>query len=414
MVADCSDLGPLVLLTGPEAECSALAYGRSLRSLWQIDPETRFINHGAFGATPLIVAEEQTRWRTRVERNTARFFMNDLPGLLRDTAEAVAPFVGTEPDRVAFTENASSATGAVLRSLDFRPGDEILTTDHVYGAVRNNISYICHRTGAVAVEAAIPLPVIDANAAIAAIEERLTEKTKLIVIDHVTSASALEFPIKGIVELCRGRGVPVLIDGAHAPGMLELNIDAIGADWYVANCHKWLCAPKGAAFIVVADRPVLPIHPLVISHAYGRGFTAEFDKVGTRDPSSWLCIPAAIDFHESLGGAALRSRNRAMAAKIAVSLCDEAGLSLAGHLELSHSMISLVIPGAGPATREECTRIHDVLYDRYGFEAAITAVCGTVCLRLSVHAYNDESDYAGLGAALLDAIAPASVGGLRR
>ena len=379
-------------------------YGRALLPLWQIEPGTRFINHGAFGATPRLVSAEQARWRERMEANTARFFMSELPGLLRRTAVETAPFLGTAPERLAFVENVSAGTSAVLRSLDFAPGDEILTTDHVYNAVRNLLRHVAERTGAVLREAALPVPVTGADAVIDAIRGGLGERTRLVVIDHVTSASALEFPVREIVALCRARGVPVLVDGAHAPGLLDLAIDQIGADWYVGNCHKWLCAPKGAAFIAVAERPTQPIHPLVISHAYGQGFAAEFDKVGTRDPSSWLSIPEAIRFHESLGGPKLRARNRALARQLGDGLESGFGLERAGRPELQHALVAFQLPGDVPATREHAVRLRDILYDRHGFEAAITTVRGALNLRISVHAYNEAADYDGLGEAVLEAI----------
>lgn len=385
-------------------------YGRALLPLWQIEPATRFINHGAFGATPRRVAAEQTRWRERMEANTARFFMSELPVLLRETAAATAPFLGTAPERLAFVENVSAGTSAVLRSLDFAPGDEILTTDHVYNAVRNLLRHVSERTGAVVREAPLPVPVMTAQAVTEAIADGLNERTRLVVIDHVPSASALEFPVHEIVALCRRQGVPVLVDGAHAPGLIDLAIDAMGADWYVGNCHKWLCAPKGAAFLVVADRPTRAVHPLVISHAYGQGFAAEFDKVGTRDPSSWLSIPEAIRFHEELGGAGLRARNRALARELGDTLESGFGLTRAGHPDLQHGLVALQLPGCLPATREHAARLHDILYDRHGFEAAITTVRGALHLRLSVHAYNEAADYDGLGEAVLEAIGALELG----
>lgn len=389
---------------------ATLDYGRALLPLWQIEPGTRFINHGAFGATPRRVCAEQARWRERMEANTARFFMSELPNLLRQTAQATAPFLGTAPDRLAFVENVSAGTSAVLRSLDFAPGDEILTTDHVYNAVRNLLRHVCERSGAIVREAPLPVPVLAAEAVLEAISAGLNQRTRLVVIDHVPSASALEFPVREIVALCRRQGVPVLVDGAHAPGLIDLAIDEIGADWYVGNCHKWLCAPKGAAFLAVADRPTQPIHPLAISHAYGQGFTAEFDKVGTRDPSSWLSIPEAIRFHEELGGPRLRARNRALARRLGDTLESGSGLARVGHPELQHALVALQLPAHLPATREHATRLHDILYDRHGFEAAITSLRGRLNLRLSVHAYNESADYDGLGEAVLEAIAAPEFG----
>lgn len=383
------------------ATAPAVVYGRPLQALWPLDPTIGHLNHGAFGAAPHAVLEEQARWRGIMEENPARFFMRVLPDELRRCAAEVAPFLGTRPERLAFVENATVGTGAVLHALAFEPGDEILTTDHVYNALRNTLRHVTERAGARLIEAPLPLPVTDEGAVVEAIERGLTPRTRLVVIDHVASASALTFPVRAIVALCRARGLPVLVDGAHAPGLLDLDVDGIGADWYVGNCHKWLCAPKGAAFIALADRPTPPIHPLAISHAYGQGFPAEFDKVGTRDPSAWLAVPAAIAFHARLGGADLRARNRSVARAVAARLAAETGLDRAGADDLCHAMVLLSLPEDVPATREEAARIQGLLYDRHRVEVAITALRGRLHLRLSVQAYNDESDFSGLGAALL-------------
>ncbi|WP_210485651.1 aminotransferase class V-fold PLP-dependent enzyme [Microvirga antarctica] len=387
-----------------ERSGSFAAWGRALRPLWGLDPDTHYINHGAFGATPREIGEEQTRWRVAMERNPARFFMTDLPRLLREAAAPLAAFVGTKPDRLAFVENATSGISAVVRSLDLAPGDEILTTDHIYNAARNTLRFVADRTGARLVEAPLGMPVRDDDHVVGTVKAALNARTKLLVIDHVASASAVRLPVEQLVALGRERGIPVLIDGAHAPGLLDLDIDAIGADWYVGNCHKWLCAPKGAAFLAVAERPTPVVHPLAISHAYGQGFTAEFDKVGTRDPSSWLSVPAAIRFHERVGGKRLRQRNRELAATIAAGSARELGTALGAAPQLFDAMATIRLPGNPPATRDEVTRIHDQLWDSGRFETAITSVAGALYLRISVQAYNDLDDFSGLSDALLAAL----------
>lgn len=382
----------------------AIALGRSLRPLWQLDPSVQHLNHGAFGACPLEILEEQARWRRQLEANPSRFFMIELPKALRRTADEVAPWLGTQAERLAFIENVTAGTSAVLRSLSFSPGDEILTTDHVYNAVRNTLRYVASLTGAVAIEAPMPEPLASSQQALDAITALITSRTKLIVVDHVASASAATFPVAQIAAAARARGIPILIDGAHAPGLLDLCVDAIGADWYVGNCHKWLCAPRGAAFIVVADRPTPEIHPLAISHAYGQGFPAEFDKIGTRDASPWLAIPAAIRFHEKLGGQELRRRNRELAVGIAASITRETGYRTAAEPGLCQSMVAMKLPLSRAATREDAGAIHDFLYDRHRIETGVTVLKNSLHLRFSVAAYNEAADYAGLGAATRDAL----------
>lgn len=387
------------------AEPKELVFGHALRPLWNLDPHARLINHGSFGATPLELLAEQDRWRAVMERNTSRFFVNTLPDLLRQAANATASFVGVSPDRLAFLDNATSGTNAVLRDLALEPGDEILTTSHVYNAVRATLRYLSERNGAVAIEVPLPLPVTGNDEVVAAIGAGITDRTRLLVVDHVTSASAMTLPVAAIVALAKARGVPVLIDGAHAPGLFALDVDAIGADWYVGNCHKWLCAPKGAAFIAIREGLDRPVHPLAISHAYGEGFTAEFDYIGTRDASPWLCIPAAIGFHERLGGSLLRQRNSDLARQVAERLMAEARMRVVCPIDQNHAMVALRWPDPVPGFRVRARAMHDALYDRHGFEAAITTVEDELCLRISIHAYNEMVDFDGLPAALADVVA---------
>ena len=224
----------------------------------------------------------------------------------------------------------------------------------------------------------------------------------------MASPSAVVFPVRAIAVLCRQRGIPCLVDGAHAPGLLDLDVDAIGADWYVGNCHKWLCGPKSAAFVAVADRPVAAVHPLVISHAYGQGFTAEFDKVGTHDPTAVLSLPAAIAFHQMLGGARLRQRNRDLAVAAAQEVAAALGTELGAAPGLFQAMATVGLPRHLPATREVAAGLHDHLYDAHRIESAITMVAGRLFLRISAQAYNSEADYAGLGAAVREAVGAAA------
>ncbi len=359
--------------------------GAAMRPLWAIEDGLRFINHGAFGALPRAVAAAQAAWRERMERNTARFFTTELPGAVRAAASALADFVGTAPGRLGFVTNATAGVNAVLRSIPFAPGDEILTTDHAYNAVRNALLYVAHQSGASVTVAPVGLPVADARQILSAITNTITPRTRLIVVDHVASASALEFPAAAIATLCRDWGIPLLVDGAHAPALLDLNVDAIGADWYVGNCHKWL-------------------HPLAISHGYGQGFTEEFDAIGTHDPSAALAVPTAIEFHHWLGGGAMRARNRHLAHTIASALAAEWGTALAGPPDLCHAMVSIRLPGAIPPTHEARAVIQNTLWSRHRIEAAVTAAIGSLYLRISVHAYNDAADYADLGSAVMEAI----------
>jgi isopenicillin-N epimerase len=278
-------------------------------SEWLLDSERTFLNHGSYGATPRIVLKEQDRWRERMERSPNGFFATELPGALREAANTVAGFLGGCGKDLVFIENATAGCNAVLNSLAFTSADEILLTSHEYPAIRKAVAHVAARSGARVVEAPVRFPTTSAAQVIEAVGSRLGPRTRLAIFDHVTSPTAVIFPVGELVSLCHAAGARVLIDGAHAPGMLSLDVPSIGADWYVGNCHKWLMAPKGSAFIWAAPEQQAMLHPVVISHGYGQGFTAEFDWIGTRDPSAWLAIPTAIRFHLRHGGASLRERN---------------------------------------------------------------------------------------------------------
>ena len=366
-----------------------MAWGRDVRAEWQLDPDFLTVNHGSFGATPLVVRAEQDAWRARMEAQPTRF-MSQLPALLREAADRLGLFVGAEGRDIAFLDNATTCCNAVLRSVTLAPGDEVLVLSHVYGAVRNTVRFVTERAGAKMTEAAIPFPGTTEDGVVAAVAGALTERTRLAVIDHITSASALVLPVARIVTACRAAGVPVLVDGAHAPGQIDLDIPVIGADWYTGNCHKWPCAPKGSAFLWAAAERQAGLHPTVISHGLGQGFLTEFDWTGTRDPSAALSVPAALEFHERLGGADLRARNRTLAAEgaalVARRLNTETGTS--GPMAGAMGLVRLPWPGAPMDLR---TRLLAA-----GTDAPVHALAGVNWLRLSAFAYNELDDYARL------------------
>ena len=286
--------------------------GKAVRDEWLLDWRWLHVNHGSFGAAPRAVLEVQQEWRRRMEAEPNGFFFQVLPEALRSAAESLGAFIGADGRDIAFVENATTGCNAVLRSLRLTAGDEVLVLSHGYPAVRNAARHIAERAEARVIEAEVPFPRPQPAAIIAGVGAALTRRTRIAVIDHITSPSALVLPLGEIVALCHSAGVPVLVDGAHAPGQIPLDLRAIGADWYVGNCHKWLCAPKGCGFLWAAPERQADLHPVTISHGYGKGFLAEFDWTGTADRSAVLCVAAAIDFHQRLGGRAARSapRNR--------------------------------------------------------------------------------------------------------
>jgi isopenicillin-N epimerase len=379
--------------------------GDDPRALWLLEPGVRYLNHGAFGATPAPLLAAQAAWRARMERQPARFFINDLPGLLREAAASLARFVGSAPERLGFVDNASTAVNAVLACAPLGPGDEVLTTDHVYNAVRQTLRHHAARAGVTVIEAALGMPLAGPEAVVNAVTSRIGPRTRLVVLDHVASPSAAIMPIAPIIAAARQLGVPVLVDGAHAPGLIDLDIDALGATWYAGNCHKWLCSPKGAAFLAVAPDPPWPVHPTVISHAYGQGYTAEFDKTGTRDVSAWLTVPDAIVLHERLGGAGLRARNAALARAGAADLAATLGTGLGAPADMFAAMATVRVPGSLPADWPNAGRLREALWHDARIELPVMALGGALWLRLSAQLYTTGEDFAAVAPAVRAAVA---------
>nr|WP_294508357.1 aminotransferase class V-fold PLP-dependent enzyme [uncultured Rhodopila sp.] len=362
---------------------------------WDLDPDFLTVNHGSFGATPLTVRQAQRAWQDRMERQPTRFFSTVLPAALRQAAVDLGRFVNAEGRDIVFTDNATTACNAVLRSLAFKPGDEVLILSHAYGAVRNAVRFVAEQAGASIAEAATPFPNPTADSLVAAVETAITPRTKLAVIDHITSGSAIVLPAARIVATCHAAGVPVLIDGAHAPGQIDLDISAIGADWYTGNCHKWLCAPKGCAFLHAPPARQAALHPGTISYGFGKGFLAEFDWTGTTDPSRFLAVSEAITFHNRIGGAAQRERNRLLAAAGADHIARrlDTGVGSTGSLAASMGTVRLPVADASP---EQALAIRGRLlaagtdapvhaHRRAGACAEWRALAARVCLRLQSH-----------------------------
>jgi isopenicillin-N epimerase len=339
------------------------------------------------------VLAAQDEWRTRMERQPSRFFNGTILPALRAAADRLGATLGARGQDIGFVGNATEGANGVLRSLRFEPGDEILVLAHVYGAVRNTVRHVCSVSGARMVEVPVAFPRPDDEELLAALSAAITTRTKLAVLDHITSSSALLLPIAAMIAACHAQGVPVLVDGAHAPGQVALDLTALDADWYVGNCHKWLFAPKGCGFLWArADRQA-GIHPAVISHGYGQGFTAEFDWTGTRDPSAWLATPAALDFHARLGGPALMARNVALAAAAGAALAARWGTETGAGNRAAGSMAMVRLPGGAP---EQAAALRGALLEA-GTDVPIIVHNAQLWLRLSAQAYNEPADFERMG-----------------
>lgn len=376
-------------------------YGRSLLPHWLLESDATFLNHGSFGATPRVVLEAQTRWRTRMESQPVRFMQRELPEALHAGIERLAAFLGARADDLAFVDNATAGVNAVLRSIDWRAGDEIVLSRQAYEAVAQAVRYIADRHGVQLRLAAIPFPIDTDDAIVDAYQQALSPRTRLAIVDHVSSPTALISPVQRIVALCRTAGCQVLIDGAHAPGMLPLSIDELGADWYTGNCHKWLFATKGCAFLWTAAAQQATTHPLIIARGYGAGYHAEFDWTGTRDSSAWLAIDAALDFHQQLGGAALCARNNALVSAAAQQLAIAWDVSLPAPPCLFGAMVTLPLPPRWPADQAQALHLHDRLWDEHRIEVPILSHNERLWVRISGQAYNEPGDYERLNQAVL-------------
>jgi isopenicillin-N epimerase len=388
----------LAAVTVPDLSAEPL--GPGLRRHWVLEPHIHFLNHGSYGATPRVVLEAQGRWRERMERQPVRFMNAELPGLLRAAAGELAGFLGAAGEALAFTENATAAVNAVLRSIGLRPGEEVVCSRHAYPGVKSALLHYCRETGALSREAAVPFPAAGDDEVVQAYAAAMGPATRLLVVDHVSAFTALIQPVARLVALAKRRGVPVLVDGAHAAGMLDLKLDELDADWYAGNCHKWLLAPKGSGFLWAAPRARAGLHPAVISNRWCEGFPAEFDWAGTRDPSAWLATTAAIAFLRSLGVNRYRGYIRALALEAARRIAAAWRVRLPAPPSLLGAMATLPLPQ--PLQGQKAEEVHDALWTRARAEAPVLEIEGALWVRISGQVYNGLADYEALETAVLE------------
>jgi len=396
------------------------------RHLWSLDPSVDFLNHGSFGATPTPVLDAQAAIRQRMEAEPVAFFSRDLEGLLDDARVYLGAFLGANPEDLAFVDNATTGVNAVLRWLPLAEGDELITTDHEYNACRNAMEAVARPVGAQVVTVALPFPSAGPEDVVERVLAAVTPRTRLAVLDHVTSATALVVPIEELVTELAARGVDTLVDGAHAPGMLDVNLDDLGAAYYAGNLHKWVCAPKGSAFLHVRRDRQDGFHPLVVSHGASSDrtdrsrFRLEADWTGTRDPSAWLAVPAALDLIGGLltgGWPAVRLRNRDLARRARDLLCASLAIPSPAPDAMLGSMASVPLPEEKAAGRVQGVDlygdpVHDALLSR-GLQVMITpwpqrpdAGPWRRLVRVSAALHNDLDQFTRLAAALREVLAP--------
>jgi isopenicillin-N epimerase len=385
-----------------------------LSRFWTLDPEIDFLNHGSFGACPRPVLEAQAELRARMERQPVQFLARELEGLLDEARAALGELVGADQDDLAFVQNGTGGVNTVIRSLPLQPGDELLATNHGYNACLNALRQR-ERQGVKVLVASVPWPIAGPEQVVEAVLGAVTPRTRLALLDHVTSPTGLIFPLAELVRRLGERGVDVLVDGAHAPGMLPLDLRAIGAAYYTGNCHKWLCAPKGAAFLHVRrDRQAL-IRPLTVSHGANAAredrsrFRLEFDWTGTGDPTPFLCIPHALRFLGALLPGVLPElmrRNHALAVRGRQILCEALGIEAPAPEQMLGSLASLPLPDfAGPPPPKRGVAWHPLqraLLERHAIEVPVLffPAFPRQLIRISAQAYNAEDQFARLASAL--------------
>ena len=390
-----------------------------LADQWQLDPAIAMLNHGSFGACPRIVLKRQQRLREQMEREPVRFFTRQMQPLLDASRRTLAELIGADEDDLVFVRNITAGVNSVLRSLAFQGGDELLVTDHGYNACNNVVDFVAGRTGAKVVTVRIRLPIDSPEQVIETIMAQVTERTRLALIDHVTSPTAVIFPIEQIVRRLDRQGVDTLVDGAHASGMIPIDLKRIGAAYYSGNCHKWLCAPKGAGFLHVRPDRQQGIEPAVISHGFNVARPERtrlqdgFDWAGTDDPTPWLCVGAAIRFLDTLvdgGLVALMRRNHELAVRARRTLCNSLDLAPLCPEEMLGCLAAVRLPNDPPGLLDLDTGttpmathpLQTALFERFAIEVPVYHWPATPqkLLRISAQAYNSVAQYEALASAL--------------
>jgi isopenicillin-N epimerase len=366
-----------------------------LRRAFLLDPEVAYLNHGAFGACPQPVFERYQAWQRELEREPVDFFDRRLPALLETARAALADYVGCSAQDLAFVQNATSGVNLAARSLDLQPGDEVLATDLEYGACDLAWEWVCRAAGTRYVRAPIDLPLDSPAALVEALFAAATERTRVVYVSHVTSTTGLVLPVEEIVRRARALDLVTVVDGAHAPAHVPLDVTAIGADFFSGNCHKWLGSPKGAGFLHVRPERQEHVDAAIVSWGYEEGstFSERIELQGTRDPAAWLTVPDAIGFQADRGWEDVRSRCRALTWEARRELCDLLGTEPLAPDAMLAQMATVRLPRPAPGLSER-------LFTRHRVEVPVAGAHEDL-LRLSVAAYTTREEIDRLLAALV-------------
>lgn len=388
-----------------------MSFGRDRLAEWALDPAHTYLNHGTVGATPRRVVAVQRSIQDEIERHPSRFLLRELTSItvgpsrldkprMRTAADSVAAFLGARGDDLVFVDNITTGANAVLRSYPFQAGDEVLVTDLGYGGVTRAAMFAARERGATVRTVAMPFPFRGPELA-DAIVEAASPKTRIAIVDHVTSESAIVLPLAQIATRLRERGVAVLADGAHAPGAIAVDIPTLGVDWYVANLHKWAWAPRSCGILWTTPERRAGLHPAVVSWGLDEGFTAEFDWAGTRDPSAHLAAPAAVALFREWGIAKVFGYNHALAWNGARHLAERWGTTFDTPEELIGTMAMVALPEAAGSTRDDAMRLRDALFIEDRIEVQMHAYRDRIQARISAQIYNDMTDVDRLAEAVI-------------
>ncbi len=368
-----------------------------LKDLFLLEPEIVFLNHGSFGAIPRPVFEEYQEWQLRLERQPVRFILSELHQHLSEAREVLANYLNAKPQELVFIPNATHGVNIIARSIALQPGDEVLTSDHEYGACDNAWEYVCRLTGARYVRQPLPLPAGSSQEILERLWRGVTANTRMITLSHITSPTAIRLPVEALCLRAKEAGILTFIDGAHAPGQIQLNLEALGADFYTGNCHKWMMAPKGSAFLYSRlDRQEL-IEPLVVSWGWGDNSTLNYGSryldllqwTGTHDPSAALTVPAAIHFQEQHDWPSVRAGCKRLLCQALEGLQSLTGLpSNYGEGCPPYSqMASALLPHVG-----DLDGLKKSLYDGFRVEVPLVTWNKDHLIRVSIQGYNTQED----------------------
>jgi isopenicillin-N epimerase len=379
----------------------------SLKSLFLLDPEIIYLNHGSFGACPRPVFEKYQEWQRELERQPMAFLSRRVVALMAEAREMLAAYINCSADEVVYFTNPTTALNMVLRNLDLRPGDEVLASDHEYGALDRSWRFICSQKGAHYVRQPVTLPMASPEKFVEQFFQGLTPRTRVVYLSHITSPTGLIFPVEAVCRLARQKGLITIVDGAHAPGQVALDVASIGADFYAGACHKWLCAPKGSAFLYARREVQDQLLPLVVSWGYqadpgfgtGNNYIDYHEWQGTRDLAPFLAVPAAIVFQEQHHWDAVRDRCHHLAQGTRARLNALTDLS---PICPDTSMWFAQMFAARLPEETEVEKLKDRLYSSYRIEVPVYRWNDQPLIRVSVQGYNTQGDTDALIEALAD------------